>query len=769
MKRKLAAVLILALAAMAAIPRPPLREGLSFSQAVLDREGRLLRLSLSSDGKYRLWVPLEAMSPKLIETTLLQEDRHFRRHPGFNPVSLLRAAWRTYVRRSRRIGGSTITMQLARIRYRLRTRRIPGKLRQIVKAVQLERHYTKDQLLEAYLNLAPYGGNVEGAGAASLIYYGKDASRLTLSEAVTLSVVPQDPSARAPRAGRAQDGELARASRALWVRWARDKEQDAEPPPLPAEPDGSPLPFHAPHFVEAVLKDDVRRTDSIRTTLDLGLQALLERQVGGHIEAHKRLGITNAAAILLDHGSMEVLAAAGSADYSDVSIQGQVNGIRALRSPGSALKPFVYGLGMDQGIVHPLSVLKDAPRSFGGFNPENFDGDFTGPIRVRDALIRSRNVPAVEVAAKLEGPNFYEFLRQAGVPLPKGKEHYGLAPVLGGAEVTMEHMARLYAMLANRGELNPLRARLDQSARGGRRLLSPEACFMILEILKDVPRPGRGFKTEWTADALPVHWKTGTSHGFRDAWSAGVFGQFVLVVWVGNFDGEGNPELVGIKAAAPLFFGIADALKPKTEDRWLIAHDKLGSLTEVKVCATSGKLPKKTCTRTVKTWFIPGKSPIRKCDVHRAFLVDRRTGQKVCGLRRPGDDTELKVFEVWPSDLLKIFQRAGLPRRPLPVDGESCGPEERAAMGLAPRITSPDGSTVYSIQVPEVGKQEVPLTATVDADVRAVFWFADDRLLGKAKADKPFFWRPRPGKVIVRVVDDHGRSDSRGVEFEVLR
>ena len=711
--------LLAAAAFTRSLPRPaPLREGFAFSRAVYARDGRLLYLNLAADGRYRLWVPLGEMSPFLIEATLRQEDRRFRLHPGVDPASLLRSAWITYGSRTRRRGASTITMQLARLKYGLDSSRPPGKAVQILRALQLEMFYSKDRILEAYLNLAPYGGNIEGAGAASLAYFGKDVSRLDRSEAIALSAIPQNP-----------------------IRRALSKK----------------LLSAAPHFTRRVLART--RDERVISTLDLDAQRLLERLVGGYVERRRDQGIKNAAAMLVDFTSMEVVAAVGSANYRDDAILGQVSALTARRSPGSTLKPFAYALAFEQGLIHPESLLKDAPAAFGADHPENFDGDFAGPLPAREALIKSRNVPAVTLAAALAAPGLHGFLKAAGVDLPFPAERYGLGLVLGAGETTMEDLARLYAMLGNGGRLQPLRRAAADPREPGARLLSPDAVFLTMESLKTNPRPRQSFREEWRADALPVYWKTGTSWAFRDAWSAGVFGRYALVVWIGDFRGEGNPAFVGAEAAAPLFFDIVDALRARgpMRDEYALGQRGLTAVS-LEVCAVSGASPGPHCPRRARTWFIPGVSPIAACDVHREVLVDKATGKRAC--RHAGARAE--VYEFWPSDLLRLFRQAGIPRRRPPDFAPECGLADRAGRGLPPRITSPLNGVTYHASAAAPGA--IPLSAVADADARELFWFADGALVGHALAGKPLFWTPRPGRSTVRVVDDQGRGDARDIE-----
>jgi penicillin-binding protein 1C len=776
-KTRRIAVLLLTGAALTAyavwrLERPALLAGVSFSQAVYDRDGRLLRLTLAQDEQYRLRRPLARLSTQLVDATLLQEDRWFYWHPGVNPFALVRAAWTTYGTETRRVGGSTITMQLARMQLGLNTRHVGGKVRQILAALEIEARYSKDEILEAYLNRVPYGGNVQGAAAASLAYFGKDPERLTLPEALTLAIVPQHPARRQPgeeRAAPETQVDLLAARRRLFGRWIADHPADAKDAAALALPFDAgrtaALPYLAPHFAEAVLADHPR-VGELETTLDYRLQQLVERRTHAYIERRCGQGIRNAAVLLLDYRDMAVRAALGSANYYDDAIQGQVNGTRARRSPGSSLKPFIYALGIEQGLIHPLTLLKDAPASFGGFNPENSDREFSGPVKVRDALIRSRNIPAVYVASRLARPTLYQFLQDAGVRELRAEKHYGLALALGGAEVTMEDLAALYAMMINRGALKPLRFLRNEPVVEGRPLLSPESSFLVLDILKDNPRPAQGFRSEWTRDPMPVYWKTGTSYAFRDAWAIGIAGPYVIAVWVGNFDGSSNPAFIGLEAAGPLLFEIVDAIR--AQDRALPAApvSPTAVLARVEVCALSGHIPGPHCRHKVATWFVPGVSPIKTCEVHRAVTMNLRTGQRACALDTAPTRTE--VYEFWSSDLLKLFRQAGIPRRTPPTDNPNCPLETRATHGLAPQITSPQAGLTYSLRAGRIGHETVALQAVTDADARAVHWFLDEKYLGESKSGQPFFWIARPGSYLLRAVDDQGRADARDFRVSVV-
>ncbi|WP_319521949.1 penicillin-binding protein 1C [uncultured Desulfosarcina sp.] len=769
----LAAAFALAAAGYLLCPRPELEAAYPQSRAFFDSQGRLLRLTLADDDRYRLHCPLEQMEPRLIQATLLYEDKDFYRHPGVDALALVRAFWATYIARSRRVGASTIAMQVARLRWRLHTGSLPGKLHQILRALQLTRHYDKDRILEAYLNLAPYGGNIEGIQAASLIYFDKTADRLSLPEALTLAVVPQNPVHRNP-ATAAGFANLQAARSHLLDRW------------LSAHPGGSSLsgffelplsvrhpsrlPFQAPHFVNHLDAEPLpTKRRIIHTTLDLHRQQTVEALVRAHIARHASEGIHNAAVLVLDRRRMALKAMVGSANFFDDAIFGQVNGTTARRSPGSALKPFVYALAMDKGLIHPASLMKDAPRRYGGFTPENYDQRFLGPVSAHDALILSRNLPATRLQALLGEPGFHGFLQQAGIENLKPAEFYGLALCLGGVEVTMLELASLYAAMANGGELRPIRMLADgKDLAPSRRILSAEACFLTMDILKDNPPPESHRVAAMAAGTNQVAWKTGTSHGFRDAWAVGICDDLVVAVWVGNFDGQGNRAFVGRSAAGPLLFEILAALVP---DRGWTVEEEVNfsqlNLRQVDVCALTGELPGKYCRRTKKSGFIPGVSPIRVCSVHRAIPVDVATGRRAC--RHVPEKTEMRVFEFWPSDLQSIFRTAGIALKDPPPFDEDCRLDQQAASGLPPAITSPQPGLVAAMNSESSNARQVPFLAVADGDVRRLYWFVDNRYVGASPPGQPLMWTARSGTFDVHVVDDHGRAASTALTVEWVR
>lgn len=757
----LAMLLLACLLAYTLCPKPELYPpGFTFSRALLDRDGRVIHLTLADDARYRLHTPLTEISPDLIEATLLLEDRHFHSHPGINPLSLGRACWGV-VTGTRRGGASTVTMQLARLRYDLSTRSFSGKFIQILRALQIERHYSKQEILEAYLNQAPYGGNVEGIGAASLLWCGKSAKDLTPREAVSLSVLPQSPTRRRPKITGTNDA-LASAQFRLWQRWqeAHGLRADGLDATFTLQPETKP-PREVPHLARRLFAGSTAsgtiQHPPLATTIDLGMQKQIEISLRDYLSVRREVGMTNACALLVHAPSREVLAYVGSASFLNVDISGQVDGVTARRSPGSALKPFIYALALQQGLLHPRSLLRDGQVAFGGYNPENFDREFTGPISAEDALFRSRNIPAVALTRKLAEPGLYGFLQQAGVSLPRPPEHYGLSLPLGGAEVSMEELASMYAMLATDGTPRPLRYSHTSpgTPQATTPLLTPEACFLVRRMLAS--------REEEAGLSDPtISWKTGTSHGFRDAWAAGIRGDYVCVVWIGNFNGKSNPSFIARKCAAPLLFEIFHRLRLP----WHRDAPPEG-VREVQLCAVSGQIPTPHCQHCRMGWFIPGKSPIAPCEIHREVLIDDATGLRVIAddgkrhLRR-------EVYEFWPPDMLALFRQAGVPRREAPPL-EPSAVALRAAQSLdIPRIVSPQPRLTYSLRVHDSSRQVIPLRAETSAGVRTIFWFAGAKFLGSSTPAEPLLWKATAGSWKLHVLDDHGRSSTCEVKVEMV-
>jgi penicillin-binding protein 1C len=729
---------------------------------VLDREGRLVRGFLSEDEKWRWRLELDEISPQLLQAVLHHEDRHFHRHHGVDGTAVLRAAW-SNLRAGRVVSGaSTITMQLARL-VEPRPRTMMAKFHQMLRAWQYESLYSKDQILEMYLNLAPYGGNVEGVGPAARVLFAKAAAELSPAEACLLAVLPQSPTRhdplRHPAAARKARNHLARRLAAAGHLDQANLESVLSSP-LPSR--RWPVPFSAPHFSRWTSNRHPGK-HNLRTTLDLNLQKQVQKLVRLHGRRVRPLGIEQAAAVVLDVASGQILAMVGSVDFNEDGFQGQVNGAVAPRSPGSTLKPLVYAMAFDQGLTTPDAMVQDVPLHFGDYSPKNFDGRFAGMVRCGSALQRSLNVPAVELASRLEQTRtggLHRFLRRAGVSsLPHEAHHYGLSLVLGGGEINLLELASLYGLLGRHGRWLPLRDLIPEEAETpGLPLLGRGACWLTLEELQGLQRPDPERVWQTRLGGQTVAWKTGTSYGHRDAWSVGLVGSHVLAVWVGNFDGHGCPHLTGAGAAAPLFFDLVDGLGRSGGEAW---PTRPPGVRTRQVCSLSGHPPAAGCPHTTSAHFLPGISPAGECRIHRSIQVDAESGHAVCSRCRQDRATESLVVEWWPPRVATYLATGNLEARQIPEHNPDCPAFGR---GESPVITSPQNGRQYILRpgIP-LEDQALALTAEVSTASHQVYWFVDGELVDEGSPTDRFFYLPSTGRHTVTVLDEAGRSSAVSV------
>jgi penicillin-binding protein 1C len=554
---------------------PPLANAEGLSTTVVDRNGQLLRAFTTPDGRWRMPVEPEDIDPRYFAILKAFEDRRFEDHGGVDPVGIARAIAQA-VRHGRLVsGGSTLTMQVARLLEGRHDKNALGKLRQMVRAMQLEDRLSKKEILRLYLRLAPFGGNIEGVRAATLAYFGKEPKRLSIGEAALLVALPQSPEARRPdrnwqAALRARNRVLDRAHEVGVISAAERDRAKGESVPKGRRA----FPKLAPHLSESELALKPEKAVH-RLTLDRNLQLALERLSA---EQTKLLGDKLSSAILaVDNETGEVLAYVGSAGYLDAQRAGAIDMVQAVRSPGSTLKPVIYGLAFEAGLAHPETLIEDKPTRFGSYRPENFDESFHGTVTVREALGLSLNVPAVKMLAAVGPGRLTSRLHRAGVKTELPKDTVpSLAVALGGIGMRLQDLAQLYVTLARGGEPVPmtwrqdgeaLKVRISASKEAARkRLLSPVAAWYVGDILKDAPAPlnARGGK---------LAYKTGTSYGYRDAWAVGYDGRHTIAVWVGRPDGASVPGLMGRLAAAPILF---DAFQRIAEKRTALKSPPAG-------------------------------------------------------------------------------------------------------------------------------------------------------------------------------------------------
>ncbi len=738
-------------------PLPP--RAAPVTTVVLARDGYPLRVFPDAAGVWRYPVLATDVSPLYREALIHYEDRWFYRHPGVNPPALARALWQR-LRYGRIIsGGSTLTMQVARL-LDPQPRTTAGKLRQCLRALQLEWHLSKAEILTVYLNRAPYGGVVEGVQAASLAYLGKPAHDLTAAEAALLVVLPQSPSRlrpdRSPAAAQAaRDKVLDRmAQRGVW---SAARIADAKREPVGAGPRRPPL--LAPLFAER-MRRTAPQAPVIRTTLDTGVQALLETHIAAAAAALPPR--TSIAMLVVENATLAVRGYVGSADFGDPERFAHLDMVGAVRSPGSTLKPFLYALALDDGLVHSESLLVDAPTSFDGYQPANFSAAFSGPVSVSEALARSLNVPAVDLLDRIGPARFAATLRAGGLRLAlPGDGEPSLAIILGGVGTSLESLVGAYAALA-RGGVAAAPRYTDSDPLAAHRMMSAGAAWIVREILESAPRPDRPGDVSSARDYRRVAWKTGTSYGFRDAWAIGVTDTDTVGVWIGRPDGTPNPGHFGANTALPLFLAVADAL-PGDAAR----PPRPASVRQAQVCWPLGTAVRageeQLCHRRRTAWLLDDTAPptlpdrIRTGAPQRATVwVDPASGHRVApDCAPPG--ALAREFARWPA-ALEPWLDADLRARALPPPWDARCASRAAPARAGVRIQGlEDGATIRRAS----GAQAAPrVTLAAIGPETSTYWLVNGQLARRVPAGSSLDYTfAASGRYEITVVDERGQWD----------
>ena len=744
------------------LPRPLFAP--DYSTLILDSEGRLLRAFLN-EGEQWCFPPDSSLAVplKLRAAVLRFEDRRFYGHRGVDPLALVRALYQNAEAGQVRSGASTLTMQVARL-MRPKPRTLFNKALETLLALRIELHTPKEEILRLYLDHAPYGGNIVGYRAASRRYFRKQPGELTWSEAATLAVLPNAPGLVSPtadprRLARKRNRLLAGLQRAGYFGAETLRLAVAEPVPERA----LPLPVAAPHLSRALASG--RRGRIVRTTLDAGLQRDLEALVARHLRYLDHLGIGNGAALLVETGSGKVRAWVGSRDFFDPEHQGQVDGVVAPRSSGSLLKPFLYALSMDEGLVLPGTLVKDVPTYYHGFSPRNADESYDGLVRAEEALVRSLNVPAVRLLRRYGLFNFYRFLQDAGVStLVRPADDYGLPLILGGAEVTLRDMARLFRGLARGGRIEPLTCLQGEAEPAAAApLVSPGAACLVLEALREVRRPGVEHYWHQYQDQWPLAWKTGTSYGQRDAWAVGVSPSWTIAVWVGNFPGEGNPELSGARTAGPLLFDIFNRL-PKDLDRAWFPRPE-ADLATVTLCRDSGLPAGPHCPHPTRARAPRHMRPMDRCPYHRGIVLNKAGTRQVCSLCWKPDDHRPARQTVYPPDVVQYLRERGQALEAPPPHKADC-PAQLETRPLKVLYPTP-GARLQTGRDFDGKRRKIVLRAAHRDRDRALFWYVDRRFLGRTVNRHRMAVSLEPGAHALEIVDAHGFRDR--ARFRVMR
>ncbi len=722
-------VLFVAVAFVTPFPRAMLAR-YPAATVLLDREGQPLRVRLGAGdldarGTYR-----PDRADWIAQAIVAAEDRRFWSHPGVDPLALVRAAFQNLGARRVVSGASTLSTQVIRL-CEPRRRTPLAKLIEAFRALQLERIVSKAEILAQYLRRAPFGSNLVGIEAASRRYFGKAPGDLSLAEAALLAGLPQNPSRLRPdrfpdRARARQAYVLERMQACGFI--TDDQRRAAAAQPLAVR--RVAYPFAAPHFCELALDRLSGAGGAVRTTLDPALQRVVEEALRRRRASLESDGIRSAAIVVLEVESGVVRALAGSFDYR-AAAAGQVNGACAARSAGSTLKPFAFALAFDEGWLTPRAILADVPRTFGDYSPDNFDGEFLGPVTARDALVLSLNLPALDVVRRLGVPTFLRALRRAGLnDLRRPASDYGLGLALGNGEVQLLDLVNAYAALARGGEWKPYRL-LEAETRGeARRICSAEAAWLVADILGGDERAMDA--TGHSADVrLPrLAWKTGTSSGLRDAWVVGFNPDYVVGVWAGNPDGAPAPRLAGSRSAMPLAWDVWREMYPDNVGPWFLPPPGVRTTA---VCAISGRIGGPYCRQIAEDRWIAGATLHETCRIHR---------------EPPGPDGAVR--DVWPAEIAAFLDR----QRRRSAD---CG---RPAAASAVRILAPaDGSVFRRSDGLAEPIQQLTLRATSGESGSPLYWFVNGVCLGRAEPGETLRWPLAAGRHQLVCADTSGHSD----------
>lgn len=730
----------------------PLPDNIEYSTIVLDNKGNVIHAFITRDQKWRMKTELKEISPVLRKTLLYKEDKYFYYHPGINPLALARAATMNLLRLKRTSGASTITMQVARM-LQPKQRTYLNKVAEMFRALQLEWKYSKDEILQLYFNLVPYGSNIEGVKSASILYFKKNPDHLSLAEVTALSIIPNRPSSL--RMGFRND--LIVRERNKWLnRFGTDglftAKEIADALDEPLEARRTEAPKLAPHLAYKLKSS--QHTDVIHTCLQMQSQLKLEKMVKDYVSGLYTLNIYNAAVVVLDNKTHEIISYVGSADFANSTDGGQVNGAAAVRQPGSALKPLAYGLCFDNGLLTPKTVITDVPLNINGYQPENYDSKFNGYVTVEFALENSLNIPAVKALNDLGTDKMIARLMQCNFKqIKKDEKKLGLSLILGGCGVTLEEMTGLYSAFANDGLYSKpvfTTTGTPKAATDTVRILSPSANFMLTEILSKLARPDLPTNWEQSSHTPRIAWKTGTSYGKRDAWSIGYNKNYTVGVWVGNFSGAGVPELSGANVATPLLFRIFNTIDYNSSNDWYNMPAACGIR---QVCSETGKLPAAHCTSTINDYFIPLISNSTLCDNMREVPVSADGKLSYCKNCQPENGYRKVLYKLVPPEMQAYYEENHLAYERIPPHNPAC---DKVFTEGAPTIRSPRNGSEYYIS--NSNPEPLQLSCDVTNDVKTVYWYINNRFYQKADARTKLFFEPAEGPVKVSCTDDKGRN-----------
>ena len=749
-------MVFLVLSALLSFFYPVSQKDISFDEVasikIYDRNGYLLREVLSPQQGKGHWVPLSEISERAVQAAVTAEDKRFYLHHGIDPLALTRATWQNASSGHVMSGGSTITQQVIRNIYHF-PRTFFFKALEMWCAVRLEHTLSKDQILEQYFNRVPFGNQTFGIEAASQLYLGKSAKNLTWAEACFLMTLPKSPTHYNPykdisSAKQRQSFILNKLHESNLI--TSDELERAFKEPISLFPKSSV--FYAPHFCDYLLQNETLTGGSIQTTLDLALQTEMEKIIKGHIGNLLSENVTNAAAMVINNKTGDIMALAGSSAYFDEHHDGQYNAAFAKRQPGSALKPFTYAAAMSRGLT-AATIIPDIetviPSEKANFTPHNYDNKFHGPVRARIALACSYNVSAVRVLQNIGVESLLSTLHACGIAsLSEAPEYYGHGLTLGNGEVTLFELTRAYSIFANAGRLIEPRFALDQPARTARdNIFSPQICYLITDILSDnsARAPAFGYESPLSLP-FPCAVKTGTSSDFKDNMTVGYTEDFTVGVWVGNFDNTPMRHISGVTGAGPIFHDIVMYLYKNRNPK---NFDTPPRIKKTEVCALSGLLPHSGCGSVIEEFFLEGTEPKALCSFHHPNGAINTAAL-------------MPVYQKWLEHYSASTQNS--------VNEENVLTSTRADHSEF-KIIQPHDRSIYKIDPNlKLSYQSIYFEALTPDGVSKIYWYINDRYYQTSAGSGRVLWNLSPGKYRIRADGSGGvHSYSDAVTFEVLQ
>ena len=741
------------------VPTPDF-SSFNYSKVIYDRDGEILRVFLSKDRQWCFAPESNLDIPRKLEKCVITyEDKNFYHHFGVDPIAVIRAIAENIEAKKVISGASTLTMQVCRL-ANPKSRTLINKIIETFQAVKLEFVYSKEEILKKYFTHAPYGSNIIGLKAACLKYFNKEPQELTWNEAASLAILPNNPSLVAENNIKKIAKKKNKLLKQLYANRIIDEEiyklSKLEQIDLRFES----FPFVAPHFTRKAAR--LKNEHYVKTTLDKQIQKKVKNIADSKYEELNKMGIKNYSVIVVNTESGEIISYLGSQNFKDMDNHGQVDGNLAPRSPGSTLKPFLYALAIETGLIIPQTKLFDIPRYYGAFTPRNANGKYSGLVNAKDALVRSLNVPTVNLLQKVSIEDFYLFLESAGITtLFRRPSGYGLGLVLGNCEVKPIELAGLYAGLGNYGKFKKVSYILD-SKKKTQKILNKGACYLTLNMLKEVKRPGTDRFWNLFENESSLAWKTGTSYGNKDAWAVGVNQEWTIVVWTGNFDSETNPALKGYTAAAPLLFDIFNYLAKKKKAKWF--DPPLDCLRKVEICSETGYIAKEICPRKEEAFIPKNDKLLAVCPFHKKIYVDEKEKHQVCSRCWDSESYKSKIRLVYPPTVQKILKNSHKSYQNTLSHNPSC--EFQGSKDPLKIIYPSQNAKIYLPK--DYGAQQQKLIIKVAHEIRnsRIFWYVNHKYLGFTKDNHDRAVYLKKGKYKLMLIDENGFTES--INFELF-